>query len=103
MATGCRTSRGWSSSPQADGSWASWCGPGRAEFGLPASASAHNGHQVAFLGADVNDATGDANAFLAQHPVSYSSYQMSTQQVTPVRLMKIVVGVPSRPPGTIPC
>jgi len=37
---------------------------------------------VAFLGADVNDDTGDAQAFLAQHPVSYPSYQTSASQMT---------------------
>jgi thiol-disulfide isomerase/thioredoxin len=57
--------------------WASSCGPCRAEFGLMASASAHFGRQVAFLGADTADSAGDARSFLGQHPVSYPSYQMS--------------------------
>jgi cytochrome oxidase Cu insertion factor (SCO1/SenC/PrrC family)/thiol-disulfide isomerase/thioredoxin len=55
--------------------WASWCVPCQSEFGLFASASAHYGRQVAFLGADTDDSAGDARAFLAQHPVSYPSYQ----------------------------
>ncbi|MGH2894042.1 MAG: redoxin domain-containing protein, partial [Solirubrobacteraceae bacterium] len=58
--------------------WGSWCGPCRAEFGLLARASARYGRRVAFVGADVNDNSGDARSFLAQHPVSYPSYQMST-------------------------
>ena len=62
--------------------WGSWCAPCRAEFGLLASASARYGRQVGFLGADVNDDPGDAKAFLGQHPVSYPSYQMSSQQLT---------------------
>ncbi len=62
--------------------WGSWCGPCRSEFGLLASASARHGRQVAFLGADVNDDAGDAAAFLARHPVSYPSYQMSSDQIT---------------------
>ena len=58
--------------------WASWCTPCRAEFGLFATASAHYGRGAAFLGADTEDSTGDAQAFLAQHPVSYPSYQASS-------------------------
>jgi cytochrome c biogenesis protein CcmG, thiol:disulfide interchange protein DsbE len=55
--------------------WASWCTPCRKEFGLFAFASARYGRQVAFLGADAEDSPGDARSFLAQHPVSYPSYQ----------------------------
>jgi thiol-disulfide isomerase/thioredoxin len=61
--------------------WASWCTPCRSEFGLFASASARYGRQVAFLGADTDDSAGDAQSFLAQHPVSYPSYQSSTPQL----------------------
>jgi cytochrome oxidase Cu insertion factor (SCO1/SenC/PrrC family)/thiol-disulfide isomerase/thioredoxin len=62
--------------------WASWCNPCRSEFGLFASASAQYGRKVAFLGADANDSSGDARAFLAQHPVSYPSYQTNTSDLT---------------------
>lgn len=78
LAARMRSLRGY---PIVVNAWASWCAPCRAEFGLLASASARYGRRVAFLGADVNDDTGDAHAFLAQHPVSYPSYQMSTQQL----------------------
>ena len=61
--------------------WASWCTPCRTEFSLFASASARYGRQVAFLGADTDDSAGDAQSFLAQHPVSYPSYQSSTPQL----------------------
>ena len=64
--------------------WGSWCAPCRAEFGLLATAAADYGRRVAFLGADVNDDTSDAQAFLSQHPVSYPSYQMSAAVVTGV-------------------
>ena len=62
--------------------WASWCGPCRSEFGLFASASARYGRQVAFLGADTDDAAGDARTFLSQHHVSYPSYQTSTSDLS---------------------
>ena len=62
--------------------WASWCGPCREEFGLFASASARYGRRVAFLGADTDDSAGDARTFLAQHPVSYPSYQTTTSNLS---------------------
>jgi cytochrome oxidase Cu insertion factor (SCO1/SenC/PrrC family)/thiol-disulfide isomerase/thioredoxin len=64
--------------------WASWCGPCRSEFGLLASASARYGRQVAFIGADTDDAAGDARTFLSQHHVSYPSYETSTSDLSSV-------------------
>ena len=64
--------------------WASWCIPCRKEFGLFASASGHYGTRVAFLGANTEDSPGDARAFLAQHPVSYPSYQTTTSGLGPL-------------------
>ena len=58
--------------------WASWCAPCRTEFSLFASASARYGPHVAFLGADTDDSAGGARTFLAQHPVSYPSYETTT-------------------------
>ncbi|MGO9884501.1 MAG: redoxin domain-containing protein, partial [Solirubrobacteraceae bacterium] len=62
--------------------WASWCVPCRSEFGLFASASARYGRRVAFIGADTGDSGGDARTFLAQHPVSYPSYQTTTTDLS---------------------
>jgi cytochrome c biogenesis protein CcmG/thiol:disulfide interchange protein DsbE len=64
--------------------WASWCPPCRTEFPLFASASARYGRRVAFLGADSEDAAGNARSFLAQHPVSYPSYQMTNEALSPL-------------------
>ena len=61
--------------------WASWCAPCQAEFNLFANASARYGRSVAFIGADYNDSSGDAQAFLRQHPVSYPSYSVSSGQL----------------------
>jgi thiol-disulfide isomerase/thioredoxin len=72
--------------------WASWCPPCRSEFGLFASASASYGRQVAFLGADADDSTSDARSFLAQHPVSYPSYQTST---TALSSLGAIEGLPT--------
>jgi cytochrome c biogenesis protein CcmG/thiol:disulfide interchange protein DsbE len=74
--------------------WGSWCGPCRAEFGLLANASAHFGRQVAFLGADVSDSSGDARAFLVGHPVSYPSYQMNPSDLTAI-VPQGIAGTPS--------
>jgi cytochrome oxidase Cu insertion factor (SCO1/SenC/PrrC family)/thiol-disulfide isomerase/thioredoxin len=64
--------------------WAAWCPPCRTEFDLFASAAARFGRRVAFLGVDTNDTSSDARAFLAQHPVSYPSYQLSSSQLAPL-------------------
>jgi cytochrome oxidase Cu insertion factor (SCO1/SenC/PrrC family)/thiol-disulfide isomerase/thioredoxin len=79
LAARIRSLRGY---PIVLNAWGSWCPPCRAEFGLFANAAAQYGRQVAFLGADVNDATSAAQAFLSQHPVSYPSYQLGAAQIT---------------------
>jgi cytochrome oxidase Cu insertion factor (SCO1/SenC/PrrC family)/thiol-disulfide isomerase/thioredoxin len=74
--------------------WGSWCGPCRAEFGLLSNASAHYGRQIAFLGADVSDSSGDAHSFLTQHPVSYPSYQVTPSALTAI-VPQGIAGTPS--------
>lgn len=91
LAARIRSLRGY---PIVVNAWGSWCGPCRDEFGLFATASAEYGRRVAFVGADVNDDSADAQAFLAQHPVSYPSYQMKTQQLTGI-LPQGVLGTPT--------
>jgi cytochrome oxidase Cu insertion factor (SCO1/SenC/PrrC family)/thiol-disulfide isomerase/thioredoxin len=74
--------------------WGSWCAPCRAEFGLLATAAAEYGRRVAFIGADVNDDSSDARAFLADHPVSYPSYQLAASQMTRI-LPQGLLGTPT--------
>jgi cytochrome c biogenesis protein CcmG/thiol:disulfide interchange protein DsbE len=76
--------------------WASWCGSCREETSLFASASVRYGRTVAFLGADTEDSSGDAAAFLHQHPVSYPSYESTTSQ-----LSNIIPGGPEGLPTTV--
>jgi cytochrome c biogenesis protein CcmG/thiol:disulfide interchange protein DsbE len=65
--------------------WASWCIACQSEFDLFATASAHYGRDVAFLGADTGDySAGDARAFLAAHPVTYPSFQTTTTDLNPL-------------------
>ena len=78
LAARLRSLRGY---PVVLNAWASWCTPCRAEFGLLAKASAAYGRKVAFLGADTEDSSSDAQAFLNQHHVSYPSYQTSSAQL----------------------
>ena len=72
--------------------WASWCTPCQKEFPLFAAASAGYGRRVAFLGADYEDSQGEARSFLAAHPVSYPSYEVSSAQLSPIAT---ITGMPT--------
>lgn len=91
LAARIRSLRGY---PIVINAWGSWCAPCRAEFPLLAAASAQYGRRVAFLGADVNDDTSDAETFLSQHPVSYPSYQMDADNINGI-VPQGLIGTPS--------
>ncbi len=72
--------------------WASWCPACREEFPIFSSASARYGRRIAFLGVDTDDSASAAGSFLAQHPVSYPSYQSSSADLSS---LAPIVGLPT--------
>ncbi len=55
--------------------WGSWCGPCKLEFPYFQQASMRLGKEVAFLGVNIIDNTGNAEAFLKERPVPYPSLE----------------------------
>ena len=74
--------------------WASWCQPCRNDLGRFASASSRYGQKVAFLGADLDDTAKAASSFLAQHTISYPSYETTSKQLRSI-LPKSLSGLPA--------
>ena len=61
--------------------WASWCGPCRAEFPIFQRVATEQGREVAFLGLNAGDARPAAEAFLAERPLPYPSYEDSEEEI----------------------
>ena len=53
--------------------WASWCGPCRAEFPFFAAAAKRHDARVAFVGINVNDSRDSAQAFLDERSPGFAS------------------------------
>ena len=82
LAARLRALRGY---PVVLNAWASWCPPCRQEFPLFASAALRYGRRIAFVGVNTNDTSvGDAESFLAAHPVSYPSYRSTYGGLGPI-------------------
>jgi len=62
--------------------WASWCEPCRAEFPFFRDSAQSHATEIAFLGIDMQDDRGDAEAFLEELPVPYPSiYDPSAKEI----------------------
>jgi cytochrome c biogenesis protein CcmG/thiol:disulfide interchange protein DsbE len=61
--------------------WASWCGPCRAEFPIFQQVATDRGKEVAFLGVNSGDKRPAAEAFLADRPVPYPSYEDPDEEI----------------------
>lgn len=73
--------------------WASWCGPCAAEFPFFQEQARKRGAKIAFLGVNTNDARDEAQAFLADFPVPFPSYEDPRAEVAAE--LKHVVAFPT--------
>ncbi len=75
--------------------WASWCGPCRFEFPFYQRVGVKLGKQIAFLGLNSGDNSGDAAKFLKQFPVTYPSYEDPNERTA------FKIGAPATYPITV--
>jgi cytochrome c biogenesis protein CcmG/thiol:disulfide interchange protein DsbE len=61
--------------------WASWCGPCRFEFPFFEDQAKKRKGQVVFVGVNSDDNRGDAEKFLAEHPVPYKHFEDPDQDI----------------------
>jgi cytochrome c biogenesis protein CcmG/thiol:disulfide interchange protein DsbE len=61
--------------------WASWCGPCRYEFPFFDSQAKKRKGEVVFVGVNSQDNRGDAQEFLAEHPVPYKHFEDPDQEI----------------------
>ena len=61
--------------------WASWCGPCRFEFPFFESQAKRRRGKVVFVGVNSDDNRGDAQKFLAEHPVPYRHFDDPDQEI----------------------
>ncbi len=61
--------------------WASWCLPCRSEAALLDQAFSRHGHEIEFIGVDVQDNQTDAKAFLAEFGLGFDHFFDRDRQV----------------------
>ena len=61
--------------------WASWCGPCRAEFPIFQQVATDRGGEIAFVGVNGRDKRPAAEAFLAEFPVPFPSYEDPDEEI----------------------